>query len=341
MKKAGLVLVLVVMVVTVWYWSLIVYGVSQGLGQLNIIWNARPIAEVLSDPTFPDSLKSKLRIIDEIKAFAIDSLGLKDSENYKTVYDQKGKELMWVVSASEPFQLKAKTWDFPVVGSVPYKGYFDKDKALTERKQLQDEGWDVGVRNPGGWSTLGWFTDPILSGMLERNEGDLASLIIHEMVHATLFVKDSVEFNENLATFIGDTSAYAFIAAKYGMRSSEYNTYVYEVLDHQRYSDHVLRGSMALDSLYKTFKESDSFDFKKSKKDALIQQIVDRMDTLTLHKYKIPTRRFKEQLPNNDYFLNYRRYQSRQTNFKTELEKKYDGDLRKMIEAYRIRFPFL
>lgn len=324
-----------------WYWSLIVYGINQGLGQLNIVWNARPIAEVMADSEFPDSLKSKLHIIDEIKVFAIDSLGLKDSDNYKTVYDQKGEELMWVVTASQPFQLKAKTWNFPVVGTVPYKGYFDKDKAIAEMKQLQEQGWDVGVRNPGGWSTLGWFTDPILSGMLERNEGDLASLIIHEMVHATLFVKDSVEFNENLASFIGDSAAYSFIASKYGRESEEYLTYVYEVMDHQRYSNHVLRGSMVLDSLYNTFGESDPDDLKRAKKEDLILKIVSSMDTLTLYKYKIPKSRFKERPPNNDYFLAYRRYQSKQTNFKSELEGKYNGNLLEMIRDYKSRFPFL
>lgn len=329
------------LLLVVWYWSLIIYGINQGLGQLNIVWNARPIAEVMADPEFPDSLKSKLHIIYEIKAYAIDSLGLKDSDNYKTVFDQKGEELMWVVTASKPFQLKAKTWDFPVVGTVPYKGYFDKDRAISEMKQLQEEGWDVGVRNPGGWSTLGWFTDPILSGMLERNEGDLASLIIHEMVHATLFVKDSVEFNENLASFIGDSAAYSFIASKYGKQSQEYLTYVYEAVDHQRYSNHVMRGGGVLDSLYNTFSESDPDDFKKSKKEEMIQRIVSSMDTLTLYKYKIPTQRFKERPPNNDYFLAYRRYQSKQTNFKTELVGKYNGNLREMIKAYTIRFPFL
>ena len=341
MKKVGLVVVLVLLVLLGYYWSLIVYGINQGLGQLHIVWNARPIAEVLNDPSFPDSLKKKLHIIDEIRTFAIDSLGLKDSDNYKTVFDQKGQELMWVVTASKPFELKAKTWDFPVVGTVPYKGYFDKDKALREVKQLQEEGWDVGVRNPGGWSTLGWFTDPILSGMLERNEGDLASLIIHEMVHATIFIKDSVDFNENLASFIGDSAAYNFIASKYGRSSDEYLTYVYEVIDHQRYSNHVLRGSIALDSLYNTFNENDPDDFKRSKKDHLIQQIVSNMDTLTLHKYKIPTHRFRERPPNNDYFLAYRRYQSKQTNFKSELEEKYNGSLLEMIRDYKSRFPFL
>lgn len=341
MKKVIIIGVFVLFLLTAWYWSLIVYGVNQGLGQLKIVWNARPIAEVLDDPTFPDSLKVKLRIVDEIKRYALDSLELKDSENYQTVYDQKGEELMWVVTASEPFQLKPKTWDFPIIGTVPYKGFFDKEKAIRETKKLQEEGWDVGLRNPGGWSTLGWFTDPILSGMLERNEGDLASLIIHEMVHATIFVKDSIEFNENLASFIGDSAAYDFLASKYGRHSNEYLTYVYEVDDYARYSQHVMRGSNLLDSLYNTWSPADTESIKQEKKKALISKIVGEMDTLTLHQFKIPAKRFSEKLPNNDYFLAYMRYQSKQSSFKQELIAKYKGNLREMIRDYKSRFPYL
>ena len=120
---------------------------------------------------------------------------------------------MWVVMACEPFALKPKEWKFPIIGSVPYKGFFKKERAEALKAELEKEGWDVMVRNPGGWSTLGWFTDPILSKMLMRSEGDLANLIIHEMSHATIFVKDSVEFNENLATFIGDRGAELFLIA--------------------------------------------------------------------------------------------------------------------------------
>ncbi len=94
---------------------------------------------------------------------------------------------------------------------MPYKGFFNQKLAFELKDELEKEGYDVIVRNPGGWSTLGWFTDPILSKMLNRSEGDLANLIIHEMVHSTIFVKDSVEFNENLATFIGDRGAEKFL----------------------------------------------------------------------------------------------------------------------------------
>ena len=324
----------------IWNWSLLVYGINQGIGQLNIVRKARPVEEFLSDPQFPDSLKSKLRLIDEVRKFAIDSLGLKDTDNYKTLYDQKGKELMWVITACEPFELKPKQWTFPVLGSVPYKGYFDKEKARVERDQLEKEGWDVSVMNPGGWSTLGWFTDPILSGMLTRSEGDLASLIIHEMVHATFFVKDSVELNENLASFIGDTTAYDFLKWKFGADSKEYITYLHEDQDYRTYYPHVLRGTKMLDSLYQAMKD-EPVDAKKKKKEKAIRRIVETMDTLTLHTTRKPSQRYKKKLPNNAFFMSYRRYQSKQLLFKDELKNNHNGDLLRMIKEYQLKYPFL
>ncbi|MDZ7607874.1 MAG: aminopeptidase [Cyclobacteriaceae bacterium] len=88
--------------------QLVGYGISQARGQLQIIREARPINEVMADPHFPDSLKTNLRVIHDIRRFAFDSLGIKPSENYTTVFDQKGKELMFVVTACDPFRLRAK-----------------------------------------------------------------------------------------------------------------------------------------------------------------------------------------------------------------------------------------
>src|SRR6478609_1427746 len=120
-KKILLGLLVISVILCAIYWSLISYGVAQGLGQLKIIREARPVEEFINDPSYPDSLKSKLKLIQRARQFAIDSLGLNDTDNYKTMYDQKGQELMWVVIACEPFRLKEKRWEFPVVGSVPYK----------------------------------------------------------------------------------------------------------------------------------------------------------------------------------------------------------------------------
>lgn len=324
------------------YWDLVSYGVRQGRGQLNIVWNARPVEEFMKDPAFPDSLKARLRLIDEVRRYAIDSLGLKDTENYKTLYDQKGEEIMWVVTACEPFRLEAKQWKFPVVGSVPYKGFFNKRLAVELKDELEKEGWDVSIRNPGAWSTLGWFTDPILSKMLERSEGDLANLIIHEMSHATIFVKDSIDFNENLATFIGDRGAERFLIHKYGAGSQAYTDYINEDKDYATYVDHMLRGTARLDSLYQSMKPEEPVAQKRKAKEAMIRTIVNTMDTLTLTTGKRrSSARFKDRLPNNAYFMNFRRYQAKQDVFWEEYRTRFHEDLRSYIEYLSREFPFL
>jgi predicted aminopeptidase len=340
-KRALLALLVIVIALVVIYWELVVYGIRQGKGQLTIIWNARPVEEVLQDPAFPDSLKTKLHLIAQVRKYAIDSLGLKDTENYKTLYDQKGEEIMWVVTACEPFRFKPKEWKFPILGAVPYKGFFIKEKAIELRNELDKEGWDTSIRNPGGWSTLGWFTDPILSGMLERSEGDLANLIIHEMVHATIFIKDSIDYNENLATFIGDRGTEKFLLSAYGKDSRAYTDYIQLDIDFTRYSNHMLRGTELLDSLYKSMGENDPVEGKKKLKAEAIRQIVQSLDTLTLLMHQKPSERFREHLPNNTYFMNMKRYQEKQDIFWEEYNTTFHGDLKYYIKYLSEKHPFL
>lgn len=328
-----------VLILLFWNWSLVLYAARQGYGQLKIVWHAQPIEKFITDPEFPDSLKNKLHLIAAIRRFAIDSLGLADTKNYQTLFDQKGEEIMWVVQACEPFQLKPKTWDFPIVGIVPYKGYFKKQLALDEGARLEAEGYDVSIRNPGGWSTLGWFNDPILSGMLKRNEGDLASLIIHEMVHATIFVKDDVDFNENLASFIGDTAAYYFLAAHFGRTSHQLTQYLHEDQDYRKYSRHILQGTKALDSLYQVLQPDEPFENKKERKQNLIRHIMTSADTLTLHTPRPSSN--NRRLPNNTYFMSYHLYQAKQNLFKQELENTFNGDLKKYIGHLKEKYPYL
>jgi predicted aminopeptidase len=341
LKRIALAFLAIILVLAGIYWELLVYGIRQGKGQLHIIWNAQPVEEVLKDPAFPDSLKSKLYLIEEVRRYAIDSLGLKDTDNYKTLYDQKGEEIMFVVTACEPFRLKPKEWKFPILGSVPYKGFFEKEKAIALRDELNKEGWDTSIRNPGGWSTLGWFTDPILSKMLERTEGDLANLIIHEMVHATIFIKDSIDFNENLASFIGDRGAEKFLQFKYGRTSAEYENYIQEDKDFVIYIDHMIRGTEVLDSLYKSMNESQSIEEKKKLKQTCIERIVFSMDTLSLVLNEKPSDRFKTRLPNNTYFMNIRRYQSKQDSFWDEYKSTFHEDLKKYVLYLSKKYPFL
>ncbi len=338
-KKVFLSISILFVILLVWQWQLVTYGVRMGWGQLQIIWGAKPVETFLQDPSFPDSLRTKLSLIADIRKFAIDSLGLKDTENYKTLYDQRGQELMWVVQACGPFDLKPKLWHFPIVGDLPYKGFFEKDKAIAERKNLIDENYDVSIRNPGGWSTLGWFTDPILSDMLKRSDGDLAGLIIHEMVHATIFIKDDADFNESLASFIGDTASYNFLAYKYGKNSTPYIQYLHEDQDYQRYSRHILRGTLKLDSLYKTFIDTESLDWRKARKNLLIEKIVKSIDTLSLYEKR--NTKGDRWLPNNTYFMSFHLYQSKQKDFSKELNEKFNGNLKAYLGYLSKQYPFL
>ena len=100
--------------------ELIQYGLGQAQGQFKIIWQAKSVEETLADPEFPDSLKQNLLLVEEIKRYAIDSLGLKPTDNYSTVYNQQGKENLWVVTACEPYEFKPRMWSFPIIGSFTY-----------------------------------------------------------------------------------------------------------------------------------------------------------------------------------------------------------------------------
>jgi len=320
--------------------QLITYGVKQGIGQLNLVIKAKPVEEVIFHPNTPDSVKSKLQFLSKVREFAMQEIGLDDTKNYTTYYDQQGKEVLWVVTACEEFKLKEFTWSFPVVGSVPYKGFFNRAEAVEEAGELKSMGLDVSVRNPGGWSTLGWFRDPILSGMLERSDGQLASLIIHEMVHATIFVKDSVQFNENMASFIGDQGALMFMERFYGINSPQWMALKNEFEEEDRWNSHMLRGAKHLDSLYQSFQGRPNESIRAMKHEA-IKNIFLQTDTLRLsNKYPRPEAWMKR-LPDNTFFMNYIRYQAGQRDLKQIYDVDHRGNLKNFVDVFRQRFPYL
>jgi predicted aminopeptidase len=328
--------------VLIWQYKLVGYGISQAYGQLRIIYNTQPIDEYLTDPDFPDSLKQKLILIQEIKRFAVDSLGIKDSKNYTTVYNQHGKPILWVVTACPPYELKPKEWHFPLLGKFSYKGFFDYPKAQQEEKLLKKEGLDTEIDEVSGWSTLGWLKDPILTNWLSRSEGQLANLIIHELTHGTLYVKNNVEYNENLASFVGDQGALLFLTQKYGKDSKQYRKYLENKIFREKYSDHILRGTFKLDSLFKTFQPTDADEKKKSLKYQLIARIMQTADTLTVFgKPKALAKEEGETLPNNTYFMSYVRYRSKQNQFDIEFRNRFQSDFKKYLAYLKNKYPSL
>lgn len=326
-----------------WNCNVILYGINQGIGQVKIIRKAKPVEEVMKDPTFPDSLKAKLMLIQEIKQFAVDSLGIYKSDNYTTVYDQKGQPIMWVITACKPYEFHAYEWKFPFLGKFTYKGYFDKEKAEKEIAELKAEGYDADLGTAKAYSTLGWFKDPILSGMLKSHPGSIARLIIHELTHGTLYIKDSVTYNENLATFVGDQGAVLFLRFKYGEESKEMKDYLGSISDIERFSNHVLTGMKELEVLYK----SERFinlpeEQKKAEKKAMIKKITTSADTISFYNRERFAEVFSPDFEaDNNFFLTYVMYREGQNLFEEEFRTKFHSDFKEYLTYLKGKYSTL
>lgn len=320
------------LVYIIWNHELVIYGVRQLNGQMHIISNAQPIDEVLHDTTLNDKYRNKLILIEFIRKYAVDSLGLKESKNYTTFYDQKDQPVLWVLTACDPLKFKPYEWHFPLLGNVPYKGFFREDLGKAAEAELRKQVLDVNLSTTGGWSTLGWFKDPVLSNMLKRSEGQLAELIIHELTHATIYIPDNVDYNENLATFIGEQGAIKFLSSNYGPDSKELKAYLNFLEDEKIYGDYMLHSTDSLEKLYQSFKE-EPFREKMRLKYLKILQIVQGINHLKLNYperyiYKFPRNR----LPDNTWFMSFRRYRGEQKKLEQEFEK-FHGNFRLYIES--------
>ncbi|MCF0070833.1 aminopeptidase [Dyadobacter sp. CY261] len=343
-KKILLALLAVVLLLGIWQWEVISYAFLQAKGQIGILMQVEQVEDVLGDKAFPDSLKARIRLIQEIKKFGVDSLGLTPSDNYTTFYNQHGRPLIWLITASERYKVAPHQWHFPIVGTFPYKGYFDSTRAVLEEKSLIEKGLDTDIGEVSAWSTLGYLKDPILSGMLRRRDGSLANLILHELTHGTLFVKNNLELNENLASFVGDQGAIRFLTYKYGRESEQMRIYEHAKRYNDAYSQHMLRGAGRLDSLYNTFGHQPKPNRQRdSLKTKLITDIISDTDTLLSGKRTFTNKnRWPDgKLPNNAYFISYLTYKSRQDTFRQEFEQKFGGDLKRYLNYLKGKYPSL
>lgn len=335
-KKAVLYSILIIFIVfALIYSDLLIYGVRQGLGQLKIVYNSRPVEEMLQDEYVDAETKAKLKIVEGVRKYAVSNLHLSDTDNYTEVYDQGGKPLLWVVTACEPFKFIPFEWKFPIVGTVPYKGFFNNELAKETADKLSERGLDVNIRTVGGWSTLGWFKDPILSEMLKRDHGDLANLIIHELVHATIFIKDSVEFNENLASFIADKGVEQYLTDEFGANDERLTKYENNKEDQSAFIAHILNGYTLLDSLYIAFEE-EPMEEKVRLKSLYIDSIMSSLDSIDFYDRNY-LENIKGYHPNNAYFMSFKRYRSKQNILDSIYRHQFDSNLITFVEYLKTK----
>jgi len=192
------------------------YLVRAGLAESRILNRRRPIEEVTRDPATPDATRRKLRLVTAARDFAEHALELRAGDSYTTYSPVDSDTLLLVVSGAYRDRFVPYTWWFPIVGRVPYKGFFDFAAAHREAGALERAGYDSYVRPSAAFSTLGWFNDPVLSTVLRYSDVGLVSTVIHEILHNTLFIPSQVAFNESLASFVGDRGAIEFFCSRDG-----------------------------------------------------------------------------------------------------------------------------
>jgi predicted aminopeptidase len=194
-----------------------IYVAKAGWAEMKILTGRRPLAEVIADERTDDDTRRKLLLARQARAFAIHQLELDAGDSYTSFTQLESDTLAWVLSAAYQDRLVSKTWWFPIVGRVPYRGYASQKSAEKAQGKLEDEGLDTYLRTTSAFSTLGWFADPLLSSLLRYDEVNLVETILHELSHNHLFVPGQVRFNESFATFVGRVGAIRFFCGPDGV----------------------------------------------------------------------------------------------------------------------------
>jgi predicted aminopeptidase len=242
------------------------YIARLGFGQAKVLLFSRSNEAILKNPSISRETKDRIKFVLEVKHYAEERIGLKKTGNYSRYFEVEEEALLYVVSACPKDSLNPYQWRFPLVGRMSYKGFFSLKEARREREKLEWAGFDTCLRRACAYSTLGWFKDPIFSTMLGQKRALIAQIVIHELTHTTLFIKDHLDFNEQMATFMGDQGAIDFLSERYGKGSRDYHE-ACTILD-----DDIVFGKF-IDGICKDLQRLYSMNLSKEKKLELRERV--------------------------------------------------------------------
>lgn len=188
---------------------------SQAIsGQAEILNKARPIPAVMEDGHVPHRVKEKLAVVEDARHFAGTQLELPANREYTRYTDLGRRYVSWVVFAAPEFSVEGKTWWYPLLGHLKYRGYFTEQAARAEAKRLKARGFEAYVGGVEAYSTLGFFRDPVLNTFFQRSDAELAEVVFHELTHVKLFLPGDSDFNEAFATANAQAAVRRWLLAK-------------------------------------------------------------------------------------------------------------------------------
>jgi len=225
-----------------------VYYYGQAInGQLGILINRVPIEKILDDPQTSETLKNRLSLILEIREFAEKDLHLPADKSYLSYVDLHRPYVVWNVFAAPEFSLTPKTWCYPIVGCVAYRGYFSEQDARNFAGSLK-KNYDVYVGGVTAYSTLGWFDDPVLSTIMHLTETESAALIFHELTHRMLYAPDDTAFNESFATTVEQEGVRRWLAFR--RNPDAFDAYLRNFRRDRQFVELIMKYRRLLEALY-------------------------------------------------------------------------------------------
>ncbi|MFW5718273.1 MAG: aminopeptidase [Spirochaetota bacterium] len=242
------------------------YLARQGVGFLADRLRARSNRVAASRwPQYADFLAET----EAIRTFGVVELGLKNTKSYTTFINTPSKHVVHVVSAARPLAFERKTWRYPVVGTVPYKGFYGERAAIREAARLELEGWEVLVRKVGAFSSLGYTADPLYSYMSTYDPERIASILLHEMTHSTIWVRDDVALNEAIATYVGDRGALEYLEQRHGLASEAVAQARRRQAERARFTSFVRALAFRLEGIYQ---RPWSDEWKRAQREAIVSE---------------------------------------------------------------------
>ncbi|MDR1930496.1 MAG: aminopeptidase [Treponema sp.] len=311
------------------------YTLKQGTAMLGYLGKAIPLEE-LADRGGPGAAGENRAFVErvaDIRRFAMEDLGLAESKNYTRYVEIDRDYLAAVVSACAADSFTRHEWRFPVVGTVPYKGFFDPKDAGKEAARLKKDGLDVWIRGVDAFSTLGWFRDPLYSYMKNYQVHQLADLIIHELLHATVFIKGHSAFNEQLAEFVGTQGARIYTESRFGADSPEYRAIDESIAATEAFRRYLGGLIGELEGVY-----GDSGldrEAKLAEKERIITAAKERFEEALASGQISERYRFFSELPVNNAYLDLYRLYYEEDRFFEDLYKKNPGDLGEAADLRR------
>ena len=305
------------------------YISRQAYFQLELLYGREPVEVVLARGDFEGKEALNLARVQKMKDFGAE-IGLAHTSNYSSI-NPTFRRKIWNVSAAEPLRFRnVKMW-FPIVGSMPYLGFFRKRDAQQRVRAWKQRGLDVYMRTAGAYSTLGWFEDPVMPNMLKWRESSLADTILHELTHATLWIPGSVQFNESFANFVGNEAAHRYMIHTYGEGSDELEAYEARKEDYRLYRSLLRDVYFELDHVY----DSEHPDgIKLREKHRVLAELPSRVEQLDFTSNKNRTRYLKSVRSgkwNNARLLQYKTYNRRREWFQVILDQE-EGDIGRFVQ---------